>query len=119
MGATNQEIAAIKITIQDSRKCQTWDQIRPLLRELFNLVSTYNKVSYDIMEPSDLTQSGVHATQPIDILQHVKKIEASIGKLHGKGVHFVDLGSFDVFCKAFDQAMVCEFGEDEMRVAAY
>ncbi len=119
MGVSLQAIADIKLTIQDCRSCQAWEMIRPLLYRLYDLVKTYNQVRHDIMEPADLTQSGVQLAQPIDVLRHLKQIEEAIGKLRSKGVHFVDLKSPDIFCEAYEQAMVSEFGEVEMKVAAY
>ncbi|MDF1496864.1 MAG: hypothetical protein P1P90_02275 [Patescibacteria group bacterium] len=119
MGVSFQEVANIKIIISDCRSCQAWDQIKPLLYRLYEHVKVYNQARHEIMEPADITVSGIHLAEPTNVLLHLKKVREVIVKLHGKGVHFMDLDSLDIFCEAYELAMVNEFGEDEMKVSAY
>ena len=119
MGATPQNINDVRITIKDCRRCNAWDRINPVLNELYRICQAYNRDSHKICQSIEPDESAIREINAAQLHKQAAKAQALVNKLRGMGVHFVDLRSFDLFSKAFCQAMVMEFGEREMRVAAY
>lgn len=119
MGASMQDIHNVSITIQDCRACENWPNIEPLLHELFQKASLYNEARHSIMEPANLVQSGEFSLREHNLPLILKKVEVCLGKLQKKGAHFICLRDLDIFCDAFVQAMIKEFGEATLGVAVY
>lgn len=109
----------IKIIIIDCRQCTDWPAIQPLLWDLFREAAHFNQARKSLLENMDPEQSGIWKMQTIDISRRVKLVRACLARLRKHGVHFLDSQNLDIFCDAFTQAMVNEFGEATLDVAVY
>ncbi|GEM_PF-1299620 len=111
MIVTWQNINDIRITIRDCRICNTWGRIAPVLNKLYEACEKYNRDSHNVFMSIEQDENASHEINSAKFHEQIANAQRLINKLRGMGVHFVDLHSFDLFSRAFCQAMTIEFGE--------
>lgn len=114
-----QHISAIRITIKDCRNNNAWHRIAPHLRELYDACLAHNRAREEMLEKMSPTQSAVYELHDQSYKEALKKVERLLSELQRMGVYFEHSRHPDIFCPALIEAMIEEFGESAMDVAAY
>jgi len=119
MSASMHDIRDTVMTIRDCVRCQDWRKIQPKLWDLFKAATDYNQARRELLESLDPVQSTIQEIHGVAVEKHAKRVGEIQNDLRLMGAHFVKFDSVDIFCDAFVQSMIHEFGEEELGLAAY
>ncbi|MBD3281941.1 hypothetical protein GF391_04320 [Candidatus Uhrbacteria bacterium] len=113
------QITAVRITIQDCHNSTAWARIAPYLYKLYDACLAHNRAREEMLQRMSPTQSAIYELHSESYKKALKSVEFLQAELRRMGVHFEYSRHPDIFCAAFTEAMIEEFGEVAMKVAVY